>query len=377
MPYKKQKISGLLNNCSLNCGLPLLLQDIAKLAELEKNDRLPRNVLHEDGFEEAKFQVDENDEIYKNFCRLKEIFCSIYELDEKKLTWQSFNQYLTKYNNFYAIQIIFLPVLRSFINEDINFSIKHARTFLKIQDDGKYSKLEVQDAFDYFYKKFGINVQEIQTSKAENGTINNHRLVDECKAENIPTWLTKTDQNNRLVEMYIPAVNGDHFEMSAGDEYSEIYASQNDEVNKLGPLESIFLKLSNTTNISQTQEGLSELKKYIKADFNKENSIFFQIFISSYFQLAMTALLVASALTLTALLISSGQLPTAIASFVSGLSITSYQALLGSSIAVIATSAPSLTASVLTESKCGLFGCGESYNNQVYLFSDDNSALPP
>lgn len=49
--WEKHRVDATLNNCSMNAGLSLLLWDIAKLAEIEKEGLLPEQLQSsDDGF---------------------------------------------------------------------------------------------------------------------------------------------------------------------------------------------------------------------------------------------------------------------------------------------------------------------------------------
>ena len=85
-------------------------------------------------------------------------------------------------------------------------------------------------------------------------------------------------------------------------------------------------------------------------------SIAFKIFTSIYAKLVMMMLMLAAALTLTALLINASYLPTSVASFILHLTPIAFDAICGASIAVGAVSAVGLiTATMLSNCDSGLF----------------------
>lgn len=94
------KITGLLNNCAINCAIPTILKRIAYWAELEETDRL-------DGIKENA--------VYQQYALFKEVFAGHYGMVEpQSLTWQQFNYFLNAHH-FFAIELIFAPVFRNFI----------------------------------------------------------------------------------------------------------------------------------------------------------------------------------------------------------------------------------------------------------------------
>ncbi len=92
------KITGLLHNCSMNCGLPTIFSKIQFLAECESGiDQL------------------QNDSVYRNYNLIKDLFVQYYGIEEREpFTWNHFNKFITKYT-FADLQLVFAPILRDFI----------------------------------------------------------------------------------------------------------------------------------------------------------------------------------------------------------------------------------------------------------------------
>ena len=112
-----------------------------------------------------------------------------------------------------------------------------------------------------------------------------------------------------------------------------------------------------TGNIQEYQNARSSVHP---TNNPHSHSLAFKIFTSIYAKLFMTILLIAAALTLTALLINTSQLPTAVANFIVHLAPRAFDALFGASIAVGAASGVGLIAAI-TLSNCdsGLFSRGQ------------------
>ena len=381
--FEKQKISGLLNNCAMNCGLPILLDDISVYAGLEIDDNLPNK---------------DFDLIFASYSNLKKIFCDTYGLQE--ISWDKFNTFLISHDTFLAKQMLFLPVFRSFIaevyqnigpyeqtnhglsildllNEDGNNT---PETLKKIGINGKYKGLSFGEAFYLFYRQFGINVNIYTDGKGGDD------LRRDCY---IPEYL-KIQGANRTIDLCLNS-QANHFEMGYDELLEQLTAlyDQKNEVNSLNDyLHHIMLGFSSTQSASETELYMSFLKHHVKKQLNlnykespecakkdkefadhkkrftdnlnllhdtfnhgynppqkyKDDSKFFlsfRLFTNVYFQLAMTILFISSLFILIILLTASGQLPAAAGATVA------FKALLGTSISGLSTSTPALTTSVL------------------------------
>ena len=102
---------------------------------------------------------------------------------------------------------------------------------------------------------------------------------------------------------------------------------------------------ANSHNVSRVRHSVSPTNN------PQSHSLAFKLFTSIYAKLFMTLLFLAAALTLTALLINTSYLPTAISTFIIHLAPAAYNALFGASIAVTTASGVGLLAST-TLSNC-------------------------
>lgn len=147
MPTAKPKISGLLYNCALYSALPTLLNGIRELAEQEARGTLANLA---------------DNQVVRNYIRLKDIFSAYYGIDANAgLDWHEFNLFLSTHS-FYANEIIFSPVLRSFIAEiglGSGYLAEDLWMLRDIQDDGHYSLLGHGEVAGLFHNQFGISVR--------------------------------------------------------------------------------------------------------------------------------------------------------------------------------------------------------------------------
>ena len=146
------RISGNLYNCAFNCALPTLLENIEYLHQKEKEGDLP----------------SDNDPVYLNYKKLKDLFARRYGLDPVEaelLTWEQFNGFLLTYP-FSAQEILFAPVFRDFIATVESINPIPGMDFLNIDNaslvdgidsaQGKYLQLDFDTMVRGFYQPFGI-----------------------------------------------------------------------------------------------------------------------------------------------------------------------------------------------------------------------------
>lgn len=134
------KISGLLHNCILNCALPTLLEGIAALAAYE---------------EDGRFTALEANPVVRSYTLLKNLFADHYGLGN--LRFQQFAYLLQQYS-FYELEIMFAPVLRGFVGTQCELE-SDIPAIADLQADGQYADLYPSDAYQLFYKYFGLRIE--------------------------------------------------------------------------------------------------------------------------------------------------------------------------------------------------------------------------
>ena len=141
------KMTGLLNNCSLNSALPTLLEGIKQLAEREALNTL--------------VSIADNS-IVQKYERIKLIFADYYGLPTGHLAfnWRAFNDFLISHS-FYANEIIFAPIFRNFIAEfgpENGYQVADLAALRDVQIDGRYNNLSAQEAAKLFHNQLGISL---------------------------------------------------------------------------------------------------------------------------------------------------------------------------------------------------------------------------
>jgi hypothetical protein len=249
------RISGLLNNCSMYCCLPILLQNINKLAELEKIGHLP----------------DECDPIYQSYSTLKNLFFSWYGVNDVALTsWERLNNFLL-IHSFYANEIIFSPVFRQYIAQEASrhptanwdllslCDIQPERLILGGVDlgpnpaAGRYNSLPITEIDDLFFKKFGISVTLFEYDDASGGYVQRHK-GNHLGSE----W----QEPVRLIKMYL---KHGHYELQPHENREGVCAAQyTADINQLHPsLNKVHDTLTFSQSYRQSQLGLTRLKRYV------------------------------------------------------------------------------------------------------------------
>lgn len=139
---RELKITGILHNCALNCGLPTILDVIIMLADWEKLKLLDEN--------------KSGDGVYPNYDLIKTIFFEFY-LEGIEFSWVQFSNFLNE-RSFLEIQIILAPILREFIVRKIKDSDTQTqqRNLNTIGAECHYPDLEAQEVEDLFYNQLGI-----------------------------------------------------------------------------------------------------------------------------------------------------------------------------------------------------------------------------
>lgn len=275
----KYKITGILNNCALNSALPIMLEDIKDLATLEKKNLLPKTEnIGRDGVEE-KTEIRSTDDCYINYFRLKEIFCEVYHLDNDTINWQKFNAFLSDYNSFLAIQIIFLPVLRKFIgSEALNITeYKNLELLTKIQNTheneyetnciGKYNILRAEEACQLLHLKFYVYIKNCFYEEEEK----EEQILEIPDPDHIesPNW-TSTKGEKRIINLYHK--NG-HFEITDKINF-DTEKKERAHLKKHHPeLYNIINRLQDSNSAHRSNMHLAKLKIYVHEKLTEKFSI--------------------------------------------------------------------------------------------------------
>lgn len=249
------RISGLLNNCSMYCCLPILLQNINKLAELEKIGHLP----------------DERDPIYQSYSTLKNLFFSWYRVNDVAVTsWERLNNFLL-IHSFYANEIIFSPVFRQYIAQEASrhpTATWHLPSLCDIQPErfilggvdlgsnpaaGRYNSLPITEIDELFFKKFGISVTLFEYDDASGGYVQRHE-GKHVESE----W----QEPVRSIKMYL---KDGHYELQPHENRGGVCTDQfTNEINQLNPaLYKVHDEFTMSQSDWQSQLGLDRLKRYV------------------------------------------------------------------------------------------------------------------
>ena len=263
------KISGNLYNCAFNCALPILLQKIEYLHELEAKHELPCEV----------------DTVYLNYKKIKDLFAQRYGLNDaesKSFTWSQFNTFLL-IHTFPAQEILFAPVFRRFIAESgrgiplpgfelmtteegsivVYDSLNPESVNLEHGIDpstGKYLQLDFTVMVKGFYQQFGIKVNLLNFN-----------------------YLTKTYETNALYlvdeEFVIPQsplssqdelglyLKGAHYELQPHDQVDmDAYFFNTDLLS--GSFDEVFKATTQYVSARRTNEALAQLFIYVNRALN-------------------------------------------------------------------------------------------------------------
>ncbi|MCX7117681.1 MAG: hypothetical protein NTW94_07250 [Legionellales bacterium] len=154
------RITGLLNNCALSCALPMVLNGIHEMALREANGTLGA-ILH--------------NPVVEHYVKLKTIFAREYGVQNHPcFDWRAFETFLSQHS-FYAQEILFAPVVRAFVAEvglesgayrpgdlgglqDLQDGSGEENLGGEVIPQGRYHMLTVEDAFDLFYRPFGLRL---------------------------------------------------------------------------------------------------------------------------------------------------------------------------------------------------------------------------
>tara|TARA_Y100000588_G_C14215874_1_gene908798 strand:+ start:380 stop:1411 length:1032 start_codon:yes stop_codon:yes gene_type:complete len=138
-------ISGILNNCALDCAIPSVMRFVETAAQKELAGELANiSMIH------ALSQYEQ----------LKKMFAEYYNLPLERFGWQAFHQAIQATPSFLEQQLIFTPVIRQFVAHQMQRQGKEQHEIDKlttIQDNGRYFPLYDKEASDFFYKPLAIN----------------------------------------------------------------------------------------------------------------------------------------------------------------------------------------------------------------------------
>ncbi len=243
------KISGLLHNCALNCALPILLKGIDSVAELES-----RNALN----------AISDDSLIKSYELLKNCFSSYYNISGS-FTFQNFSNFLKqKKLSFYAKEIIFAPVFRAFMAAKCEYDDVSSLT--NIQSSGSYIDLHHNEAYQLFYKYFGISIKafEFKRNMKTGNSQDNYEEIPYRPQALIESYPFETSKN---ISLYL---KNQHYELYPHEDLTEAGLIYNDEVNNLHPA---LKKVHNSLNFSQSYGNsnlaLTELRQALRSMTNE------------------------------------------------------------------------------------------------------------
>jgi hypothetical protein len=240
------KITGLLHNCALNCALPILLDGIDALAELESKDQLT---------------AIKDEPLVKSYDILKNQFSNYYLLPEQ-FSYQQFSLFLNEYEfSFYAKEMIFAPVFRAFMaaqcseKDDVN-------SISTIRNDGSYVDLHHNEAYQLFYKHFGIHIKvyEFIDNKNSNKAEDNYDEVPYKPTAIINNYPFGNAPN---ISLYL---KNDHYELQPHEDLINATVKYEDEIQELFPkLRAAHEALHFSVSQVSTQMALAKLRPAITA----------------------------------------------------------------------------------------------------------------
>ena len=247
----KPKITGLLNNCALNSALPTLLESIKQLASREANGTL---------------DVIASNVIVQHYMQLKDIFAAYYRIgDRAAFNWVQFNEFLTRHS-FYAAEIIFAPVFRSFIAQfgpANGYAADDLWLLRDVQEDGRYNNLHYLEASVLFHNQFGISVEIYQRIEGQE----DYRFISAKPTTNTIYPFEDTP----TVSLYLSGGEdecGGHFEIQPHETLSEATESFNADITGLPVLLStIHDGLSGSDNAYMSNTFIGHLVVYVGRAF--------------------------------------------------------------------------------------------------------------
>ncbi|MBA2710575.1 MAG: hypothetical protein H0U57_08300 [Tatlockia sp.] len=244
------KISGLLHNCALNCTLPILLKGIDSLAELESKNKL---------------SAISADPLVKSYELLKNCFNSYYQIS-KPFSYQNFSNFLNQEMlSFYAKEIILAPVLRSFMAKNCEHK-GDIPNLTQIQSSGSYVDLHHNEAYQLFYKYFGISIKvyEFVSNKNSENSQENYVEIPYRPTPIIKFFPFDTVSN---ISLYL---KNEHYELYPHENLSEAGSSYTQEIENLpSALKQVHDALNFSVNSHETEQALTDLRESITLLVNK------------------------------------------------------------------------------------------------------------
>jgi hypothetical protein len=275
----KPRISGVLNNCLLNCALPSIIKQI------ETYSNLP---------EEALLALNQ-DPVFKNYTQLKKIFSDTYGLsntEEKDFSWGLFARMIQNHS-FYANELLFLPVLRAFVKQSAcnltfsQFSAAlqdskkiHARfsdgigedmpeglsedpdevralhrqlkTAAEVKATGRYGLLDYGPTYVVFYNLLGLSLIANTAVKINEG--------DAFFQEKDYTQHPDYDSTHPVVEIFF---KGFHYEIQEPENLIAPTKKYLEEISQLPEgLKSIHNQLTRASRKQLTEKAFTDLSSY-------------------------------------------------------------------------------------------------------------------
>jgi hypothetical protein len=153
------KISGILNNCALNCALPSLIEQIKLYSEAETNGSLPKE--------------EDDNTLFENYTLLKTLFAKHYGIAPETLSWTTFSEFIQhrfvdrqkqELRSFSEQEYLFAPVFRKFYEHNLKKAgYQNTSHFSNIHHNGEYAgryeMLEYADFKRFFYEAFHLNTK--------------------------------------------------------------------------------------------------------------------------------------------------------------------------------------------------------------------------
>lgn len=179
------RLSGLLNNSTMNAALPTIFNVINVLSELECCGQLPK---------------DPDDTIYINYNRFKKIFAQHYSIQNAELTWKQLATFINAHS-FDANEIIFSPITRYFIADTArlnDYSNEDISALIDIQPGpsgfeyhlhaGRFKTLGYAEMAKLFYYQLGVSIRVLEFNPASEDyeLTESHRL--KTSEQQVPPW---------------------------------------------------------------------------------------------------------------------------------------------------------------------------------------------
>lgn len=269
------RVSGILNNCALHCGIPFIKTKIAEFA-------------HQEPFA-GRLGEGMSPATYLHYHQLKNCFAEYYQLNGEQFTWQHFHNLLASFQgNFYKEQLTLGPVFRLYMQKQLTSALEqmqgqshlHQRIFViqsKLanlttiqaagEDRSRYGKLSSQEASEFFYQSLGIALKEYV-----------HYSAEECEILGIRVDADGYSQDPYVYPVSEPIASlsiyykNDHFELLPESRRAEANAQSVRELQALNREQDTgntpfleFITACGNGEPQHTKNALARLKAHIKA----------------------------------------------------------------------------------------------------------------